>query len=363
MGCLMPVYQRSPIRVASCIATLLLSTAFGIGATVAAEQLNIIGWCDHTDPVLLEPFEKANDAKVNIKTIESTGMAFAILDQSKPGDWDIFAIDGIDVRKMIDKGLASPLDEAKLPLADLSPELSLNQFVTRDGKRYAVVEKYGTNSFSINTDKVAAGDARRLSTMWDPKYKGRIGLTDYYLPVIAMAALALGKKTDALTEADLPAIKELVLKIRANAKAVLDVASGSTQMATGDIDLLVGGGEWVSAGLAKDNPKLDFAIPDEGAIAWTQAAGIFAASPRKELAHKFIEYVMSPEGQSRLATSSCFWGVPLNRKAALDDTARKLLHFDRQAEYLKRLQLYPTPDEALDKKMQDLWTDVLQSVK
>jgi spermidine/putrescine transport system substrate-binding protein len=341
--------------------TGLALVVFAAAPAVAAEPLNVIAWCDHTEPALLEPFEKANDAKVNIKTIESTGMALAILDQSQPGDWDLFAIDGIDVRRIIDRGLAEPLDEAKLPLADLAPEMRLDQYVTRDGKRYAVVEKYGTNSYSLHTDKVAAEDARTLSTMWNPKYKGRVAMTDYYMPVIGMAALALGKKTSGITAADLPAIKEVLLKIKANAKGVLDVASGSTQMATGDVDLLIGGGEWVSAGLAKDNPKIDFAIPDEGALAWTQAAGIFAASPRKALAHKFIEYVMSPEGQGRLATASCFWGVPVNKRTVLDDQAKKLLHMDRQPEYLKRLQTYPTPDEALDKQMQDLWTDVLQA--
>jgi spermidine/putrescine transport system substrate-binding protein len=354
-----------PIRSWRAVAApVAILASVGLAAAVpavAAQPLNVIAWCDHTEPALLEPFEKANDAKVNIKTIESTGMAFAILDQSQPGDWDIFAIDGIDVRTMIDKGLAAPLDEAGLPVADLRAKPDLERFIKRDGKRYAVVEKYGTNSFSYNTDKVAAADAATLATMSDPKYKGRIAITDYYLPVIGMAAVALGKKTSDLTEADLPAIKELILKVKANAKSVADVASGTTQMATGDIDLLVGGGEWVSSGLNKENPRIDFAIPKEGAILWTQAAGIFAASTRKPLAQRFIDYVMSPDGQARLATASCFWGVPMNTKAALDDDAKRRLHFDRQPDYLARLQLYPTPDAALDKKMQDLWTEVLQA--
>ena len=32
-----------------------------------------------------------------------------------------------------------------------------------------------------------------------------------------------------------------------------------------------------------------------------------------------------------------------------------------QPDFLKRAQPYPAPDEALDKKMQDLWTEMLQS--
>jgi spermidine/putrescine transport system substrate-binding protein len=355
------ILPNHPVRRQLGAAILAMCSLLAAAPAQAAGSLNLIGWCDHTDPALLAPFEKANNVTVNIKTIESTGMAFAILDQSKPGDWDLFAIDGIDVRKMIDKGLAAPIDDVALPLADLAPETMLERYTMRDGKRYAITEKYGTNSFSFNSAKIDPAALTKLAAMWDPKFKGRIAITDYYMPVIGMAAVALGKRTDQLIEADMPAIRELVLKVRANAKSVADVAAGTTLLATGDIDLLVGGGEWVSAGLAKENPAIDFAIPADGALVWTQAIGMFKDSPNQELAKKFIAYVMSAEAQSKLATSSCFWGVPTNRKAQLDDQARRLLHFDRQAEYLKRLQFYPVPDESLDKKMQDLWTEVLQS--
>ena len=162
-----------------------------------------------------------------------------------------------------------------------------------------------------------------LAALTDPKYKGRIAIYDYYLPVIGMAALALGKKTADLTEADLPAIKDVLLKMKANAKLVGEVTASQTALATGEVDILVGGGEWVTAGLAKENPALDFSIPKEGGILWSQSLAMFAASKNKDLALKFIQYVLSPEGQARLATSSCYWGMPSNSKAALTPTSRR----------------------------------------
>jgi spermidine/putrescine transport system substrate-binding protein len=70
---------------------------------------------------------------------------------------------------------------------------------------------------------------------------------------------------------------------------------------------------------------------------------------------------MSPEGQARLATSSCYWGMPASKAAALDDAQKKILRVDEQPEFLKRSQPYPAPSAELDKKMQDLWTEMLQS--
>jgi spermidine/putrescine transport system substrate-binding protein len=179
--------------------------------------------------------------------------------------------------------------------------------------------------------------------------------------VIGMAALALGKKTADLTEADLPAIKDLLLKMKANAKLVGEVTASQTALATGEVDILVGGGEWVTAGLAKENPALDFSIPKEGGILWSQSLAIFAAGKNKDLALKFIQYVLSPEGQARLATSSCYWGMPANSKATLTADQKRILRFDEQPGFLKRAQRYPAPDSALDKKMQDVWTEMLQA--
>ena len=106
---------------------------------------------------------------------------------------------------------------------------------------------------------------------------------------------------------------------------------------------------------------MEFTLPQEGGILWSQALGLFADSKNKDLALKFVKYVMSPEGQERLATASCFWGMPASRKAKLSDDEKRSLRFDEQPQFLARSQLAPAPDADLDKKMQDLWTEVLQA--
>jgi spermidine/putrescine transport system substrate-binding protein len=89
---------------------------------------------------------------------------------------------------------------------------------------------------------------------------------------------------------------------------------------------------------------------------------VLAGSTKPDLALEFVKYIVSPEGQARLATSSCYWGMPTNAKAGDQLTAEQkaTLRWDQQPEYLKRAQLYPVPDAALDTAMQDLWTAMLQ---
>jgi spermidine/putrescine transport system substrate-binding protein len=348
---------KTCFRCAVAVASLVLATAQG----VSAQELNALVWCDHSDPNLLKPFEEANGVKVNVKEFEGTGAGLAIVEQSQPGDWDVMVIDSIDVRRGVERGLFEPLAEEQLPFGDLFPEVKMDSFTKFEGKRYAITEKFGYNTIGFNKAKVDPADMQTLASLTGDKYKGRIAIYDYYLPVIGMAAMAIGKKTAELTEADLPAIRETLLKMKANAKAVTDVVASQTALATGEADVLVGGGEWVTAGIAKENPDLDFSIPKEGTVLWSQSLAMFKDSKNKDLALKFIQYVMSEEGQARLATSACYWGMPANTKAALTDEQKTILRFAEQPEFLKRAQGYPAPDEALDKKMQDMWTEVLQA--
>lgn len=328
----------------------------------ATEELNALVWCDHTDPALIEPFEKANDVKVNLKEYEGTGTALSLIEQSQPGDWDVLVVDGVDVPRVAAAGILAPLPEGSVPTADIFPEVVMAEQQTIDGKTYAVTEKFGYNTISYNKEKVDPADMIDMSVIWSDKYKGRIAVYDYYLPVIGMVAVGLGKKTAELTEADIPAIREKLFEMKAQAKQVGEVVSSQQAIATGEVDVLVGGGEWVTAGLSAENPALDWVLPEQGGVRWSQSIGVFADSKKQDLALKFVQYILSPEGQARLATSSCYWAMPANAKAGehLTDAQKAALRWDEQPEYLKRAQLYPAPSAELDAKLQDVWTEFLQ---
>lgn len=325
-----------------------------------AASINALVWCDHTDAAFLKDFTARTKIKVNVKDYEGTGTALALLEQSKPGDWDVFVVDSTDVRRVVERKLLAELDARDFPMADIPEAVRLPDYHVVGGRMYAVPEKFGYNAIAFDKSKLPADKARDISTLWNPAYKGKVAIYDYYLPVIGQIAVALGKKPQSLTTADLPAIKEKLTAIRANAALVGDVTTSQTALATGQAAVVAGGGEFLVAGLQAEKPNLDWVLPDVGGIRWQQAIGVFAASKKKKEATAFVQYVLSPEGQAKLATSSCYWGVPANSRAALTDKQKKVLRWDEQPKFLARSYPYPSPSEALDKAMQDLWADVLQ---
>jgi spermidine/putrescine transport system substrate-binding protein len=327
-----------------------------------AQELNALVWCDHTDPALIQPFEEKFGVTVNLKEYEGTAAGLAILDQSQPGDWDVLVIDAVDVARAVEAGHLAELPADRLATADFFPELVMAGNNTVDGKTYAVTEKFGYNTIAFDKTKVDPADMADMATLTSGKYDGRIAIYDYYLPVLGLVALGQGIATADITADTLPALRDPLFALRAASKQVADVVSAQTALATGEVDIMVGGGEWVTAVLMADNPNLDWTIPTQGGLRWAQSIGVVAGSTQPDLALEFVNYITSPEGQARLATSSCYWGMPANAKAGevLTPEQKTTLRWDEQAEFLKRAQLYPIPDAALDTAMQDLWTEMLQ---
>ena len=328
----------------------------------AADELNALVWCDHTDPALIEPFEKKHGVKVNLKEYEGTGAALAIVEQSRPGDWDVFVIDGVDVPRVAEAGLLAELPQSELPLDDVFEQVQMTDVTHRDDKMYAIMEKFGYNVISYNKSKVDPADMRDLATLWSDKYKGRIAVYDYYIPLMNLVALKMGMKPSDITADKLPAMREELFKLKDNSAMVGEVVSSTTALATGEADILIGGGEWAVAVMQAENPDLDWVLPDQGGILWSQSLAVFEDSQNKDLAIEFVKYVMSPEGQARLATSSCFWGMPANKKAGgvLTAEQKAALRWDEQETFLANSYRYFIPDAELDAEMLDVWTEFLQ---
>lgn len=326
----------------------------------ASKQLNVLTWCDHTDPELVKAFEDQYKVRVNMKEYDGTGVALALLEQSQPGDWDVFVVDSIDVARVVKLGLLEPLNPAEFPFDDIFPEIRTPQLHNVDGKLYAMPEKFGYNTIAYNSDNVDPADMRNAAVLWNSKYKGRIAIYDYYIPVIEMVAIGLGIKPAELNQSHLPAIREKLFKMKELSAVVGDVVTVQTALATGEVDIIAGGGEFAVSVLHKENPALDWVLPDQGGVRWQQAIGVFAASKNKDMAKNFVRYILGPEGQGKLATSSCYWAMPANSKANLTAEQKKILRWDEQPKFLSNSYFYLQPDEAFDKALLDVWTEFLQ---
>jgi spermidine/putrescine-binding protein len=62
-----------------------------------------------------------------------------------------------------------------------------------------------------------------------------------------------------------------------------------------------------------DDPQLAFMIPEEGSVFNMDCFCLLAESPRKELAHRFLDFILRPEIAARISTGT---GYPSANAAA-----------------------------------------------
>jgi spermidine/putrescine transport system substrate-binding protein len=362
----MNAFRRASTRPVS-RRVVLQGLAAGVGAVSfprygrAATELNILVWCDHADSRLIEGFEQANGVKVNVKTYEGTGTGLSIIEQSRPGDWDVFMVDATDVPRIAESGIFAELPEDAAPWDDMFQELSTSPFARVNNKLYAVPEKFGYYGVCYDKNTVDVSDARRGDILWNEKYKGRIAVYDYYFPLIQLIGLGLGWNPPDLDEERLETIRERLITAKPNVKLIGDIASVQNALVTGNVDIIFGGAEFTVSNLIPDNPHLDWTIHENAGLIWTQGLTVLEGSQRKELALEFVRWVMSPKGQGLLATSECYWAMPANSQAELDKAQKEILRWDEQPAYLEESVFAELPPGDVDAIMLDIWTEFLQS--
>ncbi|HUG62254.1 MAG TPA: extracellular solute-binding protein, partial [Methylomirabilota bacterium] len=241
---------RTRLAFLSAVAAAALIPAAG----ASAEEINALVWCDHTDPAFLEPFTAETGITVNVKEYEGTGAGLALVEQSQPGDWDVFVVDSTDVKRVAERGLLAELDPADFPLSDIPDAVQAPELHQVDGTWRAVPEKFGYNAIAYDKDKVDEAAMRKAANLFDPAMRGQIAIYDYYLPLMTQMAILLGKDPKSITAEDLPEIRDKLFALKDNAVLVSDVVTSQTALATGEVGVLVGGGEYAVSGLHAEKP-------------------------------------------------------------------------------------------------------------
>ncbi|MBC7092669.1 ABC transporter substrate-binding protein [Candidatus Bipolaricaulota bacterium] len=153
---------------------------------------------------------------------------------------------------------------------------------------------YGARIFALviayNTNFVK-DPPRTWTDLLDPKWKGQIVTANpSYSGSNAIAAAVLGMEYGLDYFRGLAANKTTV--VQGNSQSVTEVAAGAYLVGL-TLDNMV-------RGLKAQGSPIDLVYPDDGPIFLPSPIGIFATSERIEAAKKFVDYVLSAEGQQAL---------------------------------------------------------------
>ncbi len=206
--------------------------------------------------------------------------------------YDLTFATGVDVPGFLARSLVQPLDLSLIPnLANLGPEWQNPGY--DPGNAHSVPYMWWTTGFGYNTAKI--GDQLTdWSSLWDPRWGGKLAMLDDYRETFAAALIRLGYSVNTTSDAELDEALALLqeqkpLLRKYTADDIADLKSGNVWLShawSGDVAQV----SW-----SKRGKDVVYVIPSEGAIRGSDAMVLLANAPHPVAAHLFINHMLDAD--------------------------------------------------------------------
>ena len=289
-------------------AAALAGTLPGPANAQTDKVVTLLSWPGHGSPDVVGPFEEATGIKVQSKEYTGGENMLALLESSPPGTFDVVLTDAEYVRQLRGGGFIDELDENDYPFDDFWPQFQKFPAHWDGDKLYSVMVDYGFLGLVYNTEKLSRQEVDSYAVMWQEKVKGKVGMYDWYLPVMMCLSLYEGNRPpDDIDDAAFAKLKKSLFSLSPQMAGMGQWASVFSQLTNEEFWVMPGVGAWAALLLENDGVPVKAMVPKEGGLQWTESLSIAANSKKKDLATKLIQYLVSPEGQMREATKASYW--------------------------------------------------------
>src|SRR3954447_7999060 len=273
-------------------------------AKTAISELDFSNWPLYIDKKVLKDFDKQTGGTTKyVEDIndndEFNGKVQEPLRRGRSIDRDLVVLTDWMVARWLRAGWVEPIDKRNVPNAkNLQPTLASPKF---DPKRqYSLPWQSGMSAIGYNPEKTG----RKLNSvqdLFDPKFKGHVTMLQDWRDSAGLLVLADGKKSDDATLDDVMAAIDKLGQESEKGQIRKFTGNDYTRgFASGDLWVVVAySGDVVQ--LKADNPKLEFLIPEEGAVLWTDNMLLPQKPPHPYTAETMINFVYDPVVAAKIA--------------------------------------------------------------
>jgi len=270
----------------------------------ASGELYIANWPFYIDKQTLPEFTDETGVDVTYREeVDDNNVIFTkmqpLLQGGDSGDRDIVVVTDWMAKKMYDLGYLQNFDQEAVAPAKENLVASLEEPSFDPEREYSLPWQSGMTGLVVNT--AAAPDVDSISDIFDPKYKGRITVLTELRDTVPLVMKAMGvDPADATGDDWLAAIDELRGAVESGQIRDLTGNSYTNSLARGDAAIAIGwSGDAVQ--LQSDDPDIEFVMPEEGCILWSDNMVIPVGAPNPTAAYEFMNYVYEPDNQAQIA--------------------------------------------------------------
>jgi spermidine/putrescine transport system substrate-binding protein len=222
----------------------------------------------------------------------------------EPTGWDVMVItNGITLTKLKELGYLVELPTGLRPNFDAHAGEFVKDPAYDPGNRYTMAWQSGITGIAYDP-QVTGGAVTSLQDLFDPKYQGKVGMFGDIIDMPNLALLAIGVLPEDSTPDDWTRAAALLEQQRDSGilkgyylqnyiPALKQKEIGITMAWSGDI--------FAAKLLGKIPEEIEFVVPDDGALLWTDAMCIPKGATHLADAIAFMDYVYEPRAAAQIA--------------------------------------------------------------
>lgn len=272
-------------------------------------KVNFANWPLYMDPghPELKKFTAATGVQVGYQeVIQEMGPWFAkVQPQLKAGQdigFDLMVItNGVQFKQFVDAGFLAPLDHTKLPNYAANADPAYRNEVFDRGNVYTVPWTSGMTGIAYDPKKITR-PITKLADLWDPAFKGKVGMFSDTQELGNFGMLALGIDPAKSTPDDW---KKAAAKLKEQKSAGI-IRNYYDQSY---VDALGKGEVWITQAWSgdifqknvSDGTDLKFVIPEDGGSIWTDNFAIPVTAKNPLDAIKLIDFFYQVDTAASLA--------------------------------------------------------------
>jgi putative spermidine/putrescine transport system substrate-binding protein len=266
----------------------------------AMETLRVLAWPGYVSPAAVRSFEVAHNVTVDVTVVSTDDELWNKGRRNDGGDFDVIALNSVELRRFIDKGLVALLQLRNIP----NTRRQLPRFrklasipgLSRDGHVYGIPYAYSAIGLIYNR-KLVTEPPTSMNAMWDPRYRGKVLAYNSSSHSFSFTALAMGLQDPFNLNPEqfrqvldkLVALRSNVLKFYSQPEEVVDIFHDN------EVALIYGNyGEQQLKLLRAAGADVGYAMPSEGALAWLDCWAVMSQANNRSLAEAWINHMLTP---------------------------------------------------------------------
>lgn len=318
------------------------------------ETLNVYNWGDYIDKEVLREFEEEFDVKVRYDDFPTNEDLYEKVKQGG-SNYDVIFPSDYMIERMIKEDLLVKLDKYNIPNMENVDGKFLNLEYDPTNE-YSMPYMWGTVGIIYN--KTMVDPLTKWADLWDEKYKGEIIMLKSQRDTMAVALKKLGYSMNTRDLGELEEAKEELIAQKPLVYSYLGDEIKDAIVAENAGVGVVWSGDAVA--MIRENPNLEYVIPQEGTNLWFDSMVIPKSSENKELAEKFINFMLRPEISAKNA-DYIGYSTPISKAKELlpEDMQDSLVAYPTD-DMIENVEVFKDPSDIL-KVYDEIWTEIMSA--